>query len=144
MPFLRQTALRADPRGPAPSGLRLPEEPGTWLRSGGADVLWLGPGEWLAVGDAGHPLSGYAAVTDVSAQRTILAVAGPGARDLLAHGCALDLHPSAFRPGRCAQTTLARAQVVLAAREDDEFWILVRASYARYLANWITDAAVDL
>ncbi|WP_248959784.1 sarcosine oxidase subunit gamma [Sphaerisporangium perillae] len=144
IPFLRQTNLRADPGKVPPSlGLRLPMEPGTWLRSGGADVLWLGPDEWLVIGDVDLPRSEDVAVTDVSAQRTTILVAGPGARDLLAHGCAIDLHPSVFGPGRCAQTTLARAQVVLVAGEDEEFRVLVRASFARYLADWITDAAVD-
>ncbi|MEV7966747.1 sarcosine oxidase subunit gamma family protein [Sphaerisporangium sp. NPDC088356] len=144
IPFLRQTNVRVDPARVPPSfGLRLPVEPGTWLRSGETDVLWLGPDEWLAIGDLDLPRSEDVAVTDVSAQRTTLLVAGPGARDLLAHGCSLDLHPSVFRPGSCAQTMLARAQVVLVAREDDEFWVLVRASFARYLADWIIDAAVD-
>ncbi|WTY93268.1 sarcosine oxidase subunit gamma [Sphaerisporangium sp. NBC_01403] len=144
VPFLRQTNVRADPdRVPSSLGLRLPVEPGTWLRSGEADVLWLGPDEWLVIGDADLPRSEDMAVTDVSAQRTTLLVAGPGARDLLAHGCSLDLHPSVFGPGRCAQTMLARAQVILVAREDDEFRVLVRASFARYLADWIIDAAVD-
>ncbi|WP_344932828.1 sarcosine oxidase subunit gamma [Sphaerisporangium flaviroseum] len=140
IPFLRQTVIRADPGRLGP---QWPVEPGTWLRSGEADVLWLGPDEWLAIGDPGLTPSPEMAVTDVSALRTTLLVAGPGARDLLAHGCALDLHPSVFGPGRCAQTMLARANVVLVAREDDEFWVLVRASFARYLADWITDAAVD-
>ncbi|MEU8268647.1 sarcosine oxidase subunit gamma family protein [Sphaerisporangium sp. NPDC049002] len=136
--------MRVDPARIPPSfGLRLPVEPGTWLRSGVADVLWLGPDEWLVIGDLDIPRSEDVAVTDVSALRTTLLVAGPGARDLLAHGCSLDLHPSVVGPGRCAQTMLARAQVVLVAREDDEFWVLVRASFARYLADWLTDAAVD-
>ncbi|MGW4643177.1 sarcosine oxidase subunit gamma [Sphaerisporangium sp. NPDC004334] len=143
IPFLRQTNLRVDPaRAPSSLGMRLPLEPGTWLRSGEADVVWLGPDEWLVIGEAPLSRSEEVAVTDVSAQRTTIVVAGPGARDLLAHGCALDLHPSVFGPGRCAQTTLARAQVLLIAGEE-EFRVLVRASYARYLAAWLVDAAVD-
>ncbi|MEU9891782.1 sarcosine oxidase subunit gamma family protein [Sphaerisporangium sp. NPDC051011] len=174
IPFLHQTNVRADPaRLPAAWAERLPIEPGTWRRSGEADILWLGPDEWLAIGDLAPnprttpddtpsprttPESRHTSpddapsqrttaddvlLTDVSAQRTTVRVAGPGARDLLAHGCALDLHPSVFGPGQCAQTMLARAQVVLMAREQDEFWILIRASFARYLATWITDAATD-
>ncbi|MCW2880792.1 MAG: sarcosine oxidase, gamma subunit [Sphaerisporangium sp.] len=144
IPFLRQTNVRVDPgRLPSSFPVRLPVSPGTWLSSGETDVLWLGPDEWLVIGDVDLPRSEDVAVTDVSAQRTTLLVAGPGARDLLAHGCAIDLHPSVFGPGRCAQTTLARAQVILIAREHDELWVLVRASFARYLAAWITDAAVD-
>ncbi|WP_436762754.1 sarcosine oxidase subunit gamma [Streptosporangium sp. V21-05] len=118
---------------------------------GGRQVLWLGPDEWLVVGPPGDTGlegrlraaagTGHAAVTDVSAQRTVLLVTGPKARDLLSHGCALDLHPRAFGPGRCAQTMLARAQVVLAAREDGGFHVLVRSSFAEYLAAWLLDAA---
>ncbi|OAH12979.1 sarcosine oxidase subunit gamma [Streptomyces jeddahensis] len=72
-------------------------------------------------------------------------VSGPRARDLPAHGCPLDLYPRAFRAGRCAQTTLARTQVVLFAREQPErgFWVLVRSSFAGYLTDWLLDAATE-
>ncbi|MFC6081140.1 2Fe-2S iron-sulfur cluster-binding protein [Sphaerisporangium aureirubrum] len=135
LPYLRMTNVQAPPHS-------MPT-PGTWRRTGEVDVAWLGPGEWLVIGDEPPTRSPDAAVTDVSAQRTTLVVAGADARNLLSHGCALDLHPSAFPPGACAQTTLARAQVVLLARDHDEFWILVRASFARYLTAWLTDAATD-
>jgi sarcosine oxidase, subunit gamma len=79
---------------------------------------------------------------DVSAQRTTLLVGGPRARDLLAHGCALDLHPSVFGPGSCAQTMLARAQVVLLSQQEG-FLVLVRSSFAAYLAEWLLDAATE-
>ncbi|MBD0419387.1 sarcosine oxidase subunit gamma [Streptomyces sp. TRM S81-3] len=87
----------------------------------------------------------HTAVVDVSAQRTTLLVAGPRSRDLLAHGCPIDLHPRAFGIGRCAQTTLARAHVVLVARDDlrPGFWVLVRSSFAGYLADWLLDAATE-
>jgi sarcosine oxidase subunit gamma len=87
----------------------------------------------------------HVAVTDVSAQRTTLLVSGARARDLLAHGCALDLNQRAFGAGRCAQTTLARAQVVLVARDEPGagFWVLVRSSFAGYLTDWLLDAAAE-
>jgi sarcosine oxidase subunit gamma len=62
---------------------------------------------------------------------------------LLAHGCALDLRPRVFGPGRCAQTLLARAGVVLMARDGDEFLVFVRSSFAGYLAAWLLDAAAE-
>jgi sarcosine oxidase subunit gamma len=118
--------------------------------------LWLGPDEWLLVGPPGgardvenriRTAAGDepVAVTDVSAQRTTLLVTGPRARDVLAHGCALDLHPRVFGPGRCAQTTLGRTQIVLVARDETRagFWVLVRSSFAGYLAEWILDAATE-
>jgi len=162
VPFLAQVNVRLDPKGPAAEavglalGLQLPLEPGTVVTSDGCRALWLGPDEWLVLGPPGtdgaleariRTAVGEepAAVTDVSAQRTTVLVAGPRARDLLAHGCSLDLHPRAFGPGRCAQTTLARAQIVLVARDEPGtgFWVLVRSSFAGYLTDWLLDAAAE-
>ncbi|MDF3290520.1 sarcosine oxidase subunit gamma [Streptomyces silvisoli] len=162
LPFLTQVNVRLDAKGPAADAVRLalgiplPVAPNTMVRGGGLAALWLGPDEWLVVGPPGTAsglearLRGavggaHAAVTDVSAQRTALLVAGPRSRDLLAHGTSLDLHPRSFGPGRCAQTLLARAQVVLAARDERRpgFWLLVRSSFAGYLAEWLLDAAVE-
>ncbi|MFB8177104.1 sarcosine oxidase subunit gamma [Streptomyces sp. NPDC055966] len=162
LPFLAQVNVRLDAKGPAADavglalGLPLPLEPNTAVRAGELTEVWLGPDEWLVVGQPGaqKELEGriraaagdeHVSVTDVSAQRTTLLVTGPRARDLLSHGCALDLHPSAFGPGRCAQTTLARAQVLLVARDETRagFWVLVRSSFAGYLTEWLLDAAVE-
>lgn len=162
LPFLAQVNLRLDAKGAAADavglalGLSLPLEPNTAVRAGELTVLWLGPDEWLVVGppdtqrDVENRIRAAAgdehiAVTDVSAQRTTLLVSGASARELLAHGCPLDLHPRAFGPGRCAQTTLARAQVVLVARDEPGagFWVLVRSSFAGYLADWLLDAAAE-
>ncbi|OIJ68138.1 sarcosine oxidase subunit gamma [Streptomyces mangrovisoli] len=164
LPFLAQLNVRFDPKGPAADavalalGLAPPTEPGTAVHGpDGPTLLWLGPDEWLLVSRPGSQGewegrirsacadTAPVAVTDVSAQRTTLLVAGPRARDLLAHGCALDLHPRAFGPGRCAQTGLARTQVVLVARDAPGagFWVLVRSSFAAYLAEWLLDAATE-
>ncbi|MFF7475206.1 sarcosine oxidase subunit gamma family protein [Streptomyces sp. NPDC008092] len=162
LPFLAQVNVRLDAKSPAADavglalGLQLPLEPDTVVHAGEVTAVWLGPDEWLVVGrpDTERELEDRiraaagdepVAVTDVSAQRTTLLVGGPRARDLLAHGCALDLHPRAFGPGRCAQTTLARTQVVLVARDETRagFWVLVRSSFAGYLVDWLLDAAVE-
>jgi len=125
IPFRRQLNLRVPGKGPAADaiglelGTPLPAEPNTVADAGELSVLWLGPDEWLVVGDCDESRlraavgTEPASVVDVSAQRTTIRVAGASARDLLAHGCSLDLHPSQFPPGRCAQTTLAHAPVIL-------------------------------
>ena len=162
LPFLAQVNVRVDAKGAAADavglvlGLSLPLEPNTVVRAGELTVLWLGPDEWLVVGapDTQGDLEqriraaagdDHVSVTDVSAQRTTLLVSGARARDLLAHGCPLDLHPRAFGPGRCAQTMLARAQVVVVARDEpgSGFWVLVRSSFAGYLTDWLLDAAAE-
>ena len=153
---LTQVGLRAD----APDaelaeladavGVALPVRSNTVARGdGGRRALWLGPDEWLLVdepggGDilvAGVEEAGgvhWATAVDLSANRVVLELSGPRVRDLLAAGCALDLHPRAFGPDRCAQTMLARAQVILE-RDGDAFRLFVRPSFARYLAGWLLD-----
>jgi sarcosine oxidase subunit gamma len=81
-------------------------------------------------------------VVDVSANRTVVELAGDGRFDLLAQGCALDLHPRAWRPGRCAQTLLARVPVLLQEREGATR-VFVRASFAAHLAGWLHDAGTS-
>jgi sarcosine oxidase, subunit gamma len=157
VPFLTQLNVRAV------AGPDRPELPpvNTVAEWGEGHVLGLGPDEWLVVsapGTAG-PLESdliesglpgedaarrLGAVVDVSAQRTTLVASGPAVRDLLAHGCALDLNPAAFGVGRCAQTMLAHAQIILWHVAPDEFRILVRPSFAPYLATWLLDAATEL
>jgi sarcosine oxidase subunit gamma len=161
LPFLAQVDLRADPadgallaRLGAVVGVDLPTVPNTAVAASRDDghVLWLGPDEWLVVDRPGTEASleerlqaalegGGGAVVDVSANRTTIKLAGPSAREVLEHGCSIDLHPLAFAPGRCAQTLLARAGVILlAVSSEPEYRILVRPSFATYLATWLLDA----
>jgi sarcosine oxidase subunit gamma len=159
LPYVTQLNIRLDPKSPAADAvalaldLSLPTEPNTTATHGDLTALWLGPDEWLLTAPPGTAADlearirtagagAVVSVTDVSANRTTLLVTGPRARDLLAHGCALDLHPRAFGPGRCAQTMLARAQVVLIGQEGG-FRVLVRSSFAGYLTDWLQDAATE-
>jgi sarcosine oxidase, subunit gamma len=113
-------------------------------------LLWLGP-DWYLLVDDPEPESdrepdresGLESGVDVSAQRTVLELSGPHAAAVLAHGCSLDLHPRSFVPGSCAQTMLAKAQVVLHQTGPLSYRILVRASYADYLVRWLLDAMVE-
>jgi len=125
-------------RGEAPAGF--PVEPNTTATVAGKTVLWLGPDEWLVLGgrEADHPQS--AAAVDVSANRVVLELTGDDSVDVLAQGCSLDLHPSVFSSRSCAQTLLARAQVILVRPDESRFLVLVRPSFAPYLRAWIEDA----
>ena len=103
------------------------------------DAIWLGPDEWLVLGGREEDYAELPAAVDVSANRVCLELSGDGAADVLDRGCALDLHPSVYPPGRCAQTLVARAQVILW-RTEDAFRLLVRPSFADYLRAWLRDA----
>jgi sarcosine oxidase, subunit gamma len=115
--------------------------PGYVVEWGERSVLWLGPSEWLVVD--GNPVELPGGV-DVSANRTTIELAGPHARDVLEKGCSLDLHPRVFSAGRCAQTTIARTQVILwQTTNEPAYHLMVRGSFAHYLADWLTDAASE-
>ncbi len=147
IPFVPQVNVRATadarPAAGAALGVVLPTEPNTVTRAGDTAALWLGPDEWLVLhGQRLYPPDGEGwSLVDVSAQRTTVAVGGPDALNLLAHGCALDL--VAAKPEWCAQTWLARARVMLFGEAPDEVRILVQASFAPYLAAWLLDAASE-
>ena len=103
-------------------------------------ALWLGPDEWLVIDAREDDFPDAAAVVDVSANRVCLELVGDDVEDVLAQGCSLDLHPSVFAPGLCAQTLLAKAQVILHRRDAETFRILVRPSYTLYVRAWLEDA----
>jgi sarcosine oxidase subunit gamma len=161
---LRLRGVRADPEPGAPAdavaavlGCRIPVEPCTSRTAGLLRVLWLGPDEWLVLGpDRAAPAlvddlkaalgGGRGAVTDVSAERSLLRVSGGGAQELLAKGCSIDLHPAVRPNGACVQTLLAQAGVILVVCDDTatDFLLLVRASFTSYMADWLIDAAGEL
>ena len=161
-PFVTMVDLRVDPSGPGAQaaaevlGVELPTTASTYAKNGDTTVIWQGPDEWLVTGTAlnGPELEtrlrdavtahGGAAV-DVSGQRTTLRLSGTHSRDVLAKGCALDLHPHVFGDRTAAETMLGQTgAILLAANESgDDYRILVRSSFARYLADWLLDAAQE-
>jgi sarcosine oxidase, subunit gamma len=160
-PFVAMIDLRVDPAGPAAAdvarvlGVDLPTTPSTSVETDAVRVIWLGPDEWLVTSPFRTPaqleaelrdaVAGRGAVVDVSGQRTTLWLTGADARDVLSGGCSVDLHPRVFRRGAAVQTLLGLASVVLIALDDTAtgYEILVRSSFAPYLASWLLDAASE-
>ncbi len=97
--------------------------------------LWLGPDEWLVLGGREDE---HRVAVDVSANRVVFELAGADARAVLACGTSIDLR--ALSPGRCAQTLVARAEVILQCTAEDTFRVFVRPSFAPYLRAWLEDA----
>jgi sarcosine oxidase subunit gamma len=153
---VRQVGLRLRPPFPAYlAGVPLPLSPNRVATTGPLRALWLAPDEWLVVAEEGAPdLAGRleravrerrVAVTDMSSSRAIIEITGGAARDLLAAGCGLDLHPRVFGPSHCVQTLLAGVPVILdQLDETPRYRILVGRSYARWLGDWLIDAAEGL
>ena len=136
--------------------LLLPTEPCTSAVKAQIGALWLGPDQWLLTCPAGEAArlqtrmcealdDVHSAVTEVSDARVALRVAGPSAREVLAKGSPLDLHPRVFPVGSCAQTLLAKAAVLIHLLDDDRergpsFDVYVARSFAHYLWTWLDDA----
>jgi sarcosine oxidase, subunit gamma len=161
-PFITMVDVRVDPSGPGAAaaaellGVTLPTTASTYAKSADTTVIWLGPDEWLVTGTAstGPELEAQlrevltphgGAAVDVSGQRTTLRLCGSHSGELLAKGCALDLHPRVFGAGAAVETMLARAGVILLAVDGSggDYRILVRSAFARYLADWLLDAAQE-
>ncbi len=158
--FLGHINLRGDPSTAAFQGgvevalnVTLPLVPNTVVEGPELTALWLGPDEWLLLTDPGQQyrilealrtsLSDvFAAVTDVSAGQTVINLQGPHGREVLSKGCTLDLHPRVFGTGQCAQTNVAKTSAIIRQLDDTPSYdLIVRRSFALYLAQWLTDAA---
>ncbi len=139
-------------------GFDLPTTPNTTAGTAALRALWLGPSEWLIVttGPAaslierlGHALGAcHLALNDVTDSRAVLLLTGRRARDLLAKATSLDLHGSVFKPGCCAQSGLARAQMLLHQTAEDPdtgpvYEIYVPRSFADYAWHWLEGAAAE-
>lgn len=119
-------------------------------------AYWLGPDEWLleTTGDdiaecraalEDGLLGCHSAINDLSGALVTYRVRGRRSRKLLAKGCTLDLHPDVFKAGTCAQTGLAKANVILSLSDDgDGFDIIVRRSFADYVWQWLSHAGRNL
>lgn len=157
LPFTTMVNVRVDPVTAAADrigrtlGAPLPLRCGETAVSGAHTVVWLGPDEWLVLSraDAGgltavlrEALDGDpGSVVDVSANRTVLELGGPSAREVLEKGCPLDLHPRAFGPGRAVSTTVGPIPVLLwQVAEGPTYRLFPRSSFADYLARWLMDA----
>jgi heterotetrameric sarcosine oxidase gamma subunit len=124
---------------------------------GAPPVLQVGPRRWLVV-DRRDRLESLTAnlatsldraatgfvVTDLSHARTVLRIGGGNARDVLAKGCALDLHPGVFPVGSCAATSVVGLAAVLVAVDDAPTYDLhVARTYGQYVWEWICEAAAE-
>ena len=137
---LAQVALRVDPAA-LPVASPEPNSATTW---NDRDVLWLGPDEWLVVGEAGSEGSierdledatdgHHHSIVDVSANRIVFDLVD--GLDLLSSGCGLDLDPGHWRPGTCAQSLFGGAQVILHQLDERTTRVFVRPSFADYFVG---------
>ncbi len=113
--------------------------PNSWMIVSSDEESGRAPGELLktlqqAVGDLG-------AVVDQSHGRCGLRLSGSRARQVMAKNTAIDLHPSAFAPGRCAMTSVAHMNASIIQVDDAPTYdLFVIRSMARAFAHAIEQA----
>jgi sarcosine oxidase subunit gamma len=134
-------------------GIALPATPRR-VEKGALAFVWSGPERWLAHW-AGDPPTGVeallaeqlgdlAAIVDQSHARILLRISGPRVRDALAKGVAIDLHPSAFRTGDTAMTSIAHIGVQL--WQDDgapSYVFSVPRSLVESFWHWLDASAAE-
>jgi len=84
------------------------------------------------------------AVTDISDAYVAICLSGSRVRDVLAKAATIDLHQEAFPVDSVARTLLGRVTVIVTCTKADSggaFDIVVSRSNARFLWNWLIDAA---
>ena len=150
VPFLAQVDLRVDLADVGGSPIALPIEPNTVTEGGDRAALWLGPDEWLILGPPATAPTivreldaalapALRSVVDVSANRVAIELVAPDRLELLSYVCPLDLDAPAWQTGRCAQTLLGAAQVILHERASST-GILARPSFASYVIDLLLAA----
>jgi sarcosine oxidase subunit gamma len=128
--------------------VQLPVVPNTASRARGMRALWLGPDEWLIVSAVEFPSSSSFRVangtlTDVSHGRAVLRLSGPDVCQVLAKGCPLDLDVRDFPVGACAQTAIAKINVILDRVQPQVFDLYCPRSHAGSFWHFVTDAAAE-
>ena len=120
-----------------------PCEPGTVLTKSTRRTMWLSPNRALAVDTADITDLTAGTLNDVSSGRTILRVSGANARGVLAKGCPLDLHASAFLTDHCAQSRIGSLNVLIDHVEEDTFDIYVARGFGLTFWEWLCEAALE-
>jgi sarcosine oxidase subunit gamma len=132
----------------------------TWPRTvgtvmtGRADVLCIGPTEWLVLASDPDPDPLFRILnegfqgsafrrTNVSSALSRIEIGGPNVQSLLSKGCSLDLHPQMFSPERSARTRFAGMPVVLHCTQPTTFECIVSLSLRDYFLSWLADAAME-
>ncbi|WP_293573106.1 sarcosine oxidase subunit gamma [Phaeobacter sp.] len=102
----------------------------------GVRLLWFGRDQALLIGQAADPkLAGHAALVDQSDGWACVALEGPGAEDVLARLCSIDLRPSVFKRGHSARCDLRHMMASVTRLGTQRFQIMVFRSMAQTLVH---------
>lgn len=134
-------------------GLDLPREPRR-VAAGPLALIWAGPAQWLVATEAEDGAAfetrlqsvfgALASVCDQSDARLIFRLAGAKARETLAKGMPIDLHPTAFQTGATALTLIGHIGAHIWQLDDAPTYdIAVARSYATDLWRFLEHAGAE-
>ncbi|SEM79116.1 sarcosine oxidase subunit gamma [Roseovarius tolerans] len=107
----------------------------------GARAMWFGRDMALLIGPEPDPgLAAHAALVDQSDAWAVLALEGPGAPEVLARLCPLDLRDQVFKRGHVARTEVAHMAGAIARMGADNWRIMVFRSMAGTLIHEVETA----
>lgn len=122
------------------AGMDAPEN-GHYLDAGDQRIQWFDHAHYLVIGGAGATQPG---MTDQSDGWVGAHITGPGARDVLARLCPLDLRDGVFDPGQTARSLIGHMSAVITRTGPEAFEIMVFRSMADTLAHDLTRAVNHL
>ena len=134
-------------------GAELPKGSGR-VEGDGIAFVWAGPDQWLAVAEREQnrdleselksKLADIASVVDQSDGRVVVRISGPHAREVLAKGVPIDLHPRVFKPGSVTITHASHIGVILWQTDDaPTYEAAMFRSYADSFAHWLFESAAE-
>lgn len=118
-----------------------------------ATVQWAGPDQYFVSAEGRSEgalyrevravLSGIGSVSDQSHGRVIIRISGAKARNVLAKGTPVDLHPDEFPVGKSALTQMAHVGVHLSRIAEDAYDLSVFRGFSESFWEWITEQAEE-
>ena len=135
---------------------RMPEDGLRAVSQGQRSIFRVGPERLWVVGPSdddllrkfdGTALGEDAVVTEIGHSRTVVRVAGAGARTLLNRGLPVDLDASVFPVDSFAQSVIQHIPVLVhrvGLDGEDDFDVYVTRDYAVSFWEWLTGAAQSL
>ena len=167
LPFMTKINLRGNPNdknfmSSASEVLNtiLPTRPNTYITIDSLKIIWLGPYEWLVIGEKGDDKrdlflklknsigSQDASVTDVSENRTVIRIMGTNLFILLAKFLNLNLDNSLNSSSSVAQTLFTKVPVLLMRHhehnKEPRIDIFTNRSHANYVYKMLVDGTKNL
>jgi heterotetrameric sarcosine oxidase gamma subunit len=112
-----------------------------------------GPAQWIASAEGAEAaglatrlrgrLGPFATVTDQSDARLVLQLSGAQARDVLAKGVPIDLHPKVFKVGDVAVTQAAYTGVQIDRLDEATYQLATPRSTAGSFWSWLSASAAE-